>query len=463
LEQDSAVYQPIFHTSHPIYSMDKRGQTEMMIAGLKGITVFVVDDDPNYLNVIVDSLTRFELKVIPLKSGEAALALIEKRQPDIILLDVQMPGSIDGFETCRRLKANPQSQDIPVIFISAASEAVDKVTGFSLGGVDYITKPVEVEELLSRLYVHITIRRLQQDLQEANKTLEEKVLARTNELTTANKQLRQEITERRRAEEELKKHRDHLEEMVETRTKELKGAQDELVRKERLAALGQLTATVAHEIRNPLGTVQTSVFSIGDAIERKEMKRVDRALSLAARNIRRCDGIITELLDFTRQKELKPAPMDIDAWLGGLLDEQKIPEEIECRRAINAGILVPFDPEYLRRAVINVVTNAVQALAEEESAGKELKVKTAVAGNRLEIRVIDNGPGIPDDIREKIFDPLFSTRSFGVGLGLAIVKDIMAEHGGGIEVESKVGKGTAVVLWLPVEKQMPNPDKLEAE
>jgi PAS domain S-box-containing protein len=259
------------------------------------------------------------------------------------------------------------------------------------------------------------------------------------------------VSEKRKTQKALKEYSERLEEMVETRTKELKGAQDELVRKERLAALGQLTATVAHEIRNPLGTVQTSVFSIGDAIERKEMKRVDRALSLARRNIRRCDGIITELLDFTRQKELKPATIDIDVWLEDLLNEQKIPVGIECRRAINAGILVPFDPEYLRRAVINVVANAVQALEEKESPGKEMKVKTAVAGNRLEIRVVDTGPGISDEIREKIFEPLFSTKSFGVGLGLAIVEDIMAVHGGGIEIESEPGKGTTVVLWLPVD------------
>ncbi len=90
-------------------------------------------------------------------------------------------------------------------------------------------------------------------------------------------------------------------------------------------------------------------------------------------------------------------------------------------------------------------------MEEEESPPKELKVKAEVTGNRLEIRVIDTGPGIPDDIREKIFDLLFSTRSFGLGLGLAFVEDIMGEHGGGIEIESEPGKGTEVVLWLPVE------------
>lgn len=258
------------------------------------------------------------------------------------------------------------------------------------------------------------------------------------------------VTEKRQVEETLSTYRDHLEDMVEVRTKELKSAQEELVRQARLAAMGQLTATVAHEIRNPLGTVQTSIFSIGDAIKRNEMERVDRALRLAARNIRRCDGIITELLDFTRQKKLKLAPIDIDVWLEGLMDQQKLPEEIEYKPEMNSGILIPFDPEYFRRAVINIVSNAVQAMAEEEAPVKGLKVKTAVAGNRLEIRVIDTGPGIPSDIREKIFDPLFSTKSFGVGLGLAIVEDIMAAHGGGVEIESEPGRRTEVLLWLPV-------------
>ncbi len=258
------------------------------------------------------------------------------------------------------------------------------------------------------------------------------------------------ITEQRRNEEELRKHRDHLEEMVGKRTKELRGAQDELIRKERLATLGQLTATVAHEIRNPLGTVQTSVFSIGDAIERNEKQRIERALSLAKRNIQRCDRIINELLDFTRKKELNKTLVDVDAWLEDVLIEEEIPQEIQYKSAMNSGVRIAFDPQSLRRVIINVVTNAVQALSEEESPGKELKVITAVAGNRLEISVVDTGPGIHDDIRQKIFQPLFSTKSFGVGLGLAIVEDVMVRHRGGVEIESQPGKGTTAVLWLPL-------------
>lgn len=249
----------------------------------------------------------------------------------------------------------------------------------------------------------------------------------------------------------LRESRDHLEELVKERTRELEKAQAELVKKERLAALGHLTATVSHELRNPLGTVSTSIFSIGDSIKRNEFERVDRALKLAERNIQRCDGIITELLDFTRKRELKPKPIDIDTWLSDLLDEQEIPEGIECKRDFRSGLLIPIDREYLRRAVINVVTNAVQALQEEESTGNRLMVESKVAGDRLEIRISDTGPGMSADVLDKLFEPLFSTKGFGVGLGLPIVKDIMAEHGGGIEIQSEIGKSTIVLLWLPLE------------
>jgi len=250
--------------------------------------------------------------------------------------------------------------------------------------------------------------------------------------------------------EELRKHRNHLEEMVETRTKELKDAQDELVRREKMAALGKLVATVAHEIRNPLGAVQNCVFSIGSAIKRKEMIQVDRALSLAEHNIQRCDGIITELLDFTRKKELKKASTEIDVWLEDLMNNYKLPDEIEYKLEMNSGIFISFDPRYLQRAIINIVTNAVQAMEEEKSPSKKLRLKTTVVKTKLEIRIGDTGPGIPADIRKKIFDLLFSTKNIGVGMGLAIVEDIMTKHGGGIEVESEVGKGTEVLLWLPI-------------
>ncbi len=260
------------------------------------------------------------------------------------------------------------------------------------------------------------------------------------------------ITARKRAEKELENYRGHLEELINERTQELEKVQRELVRKERMAVLGQLTATVGHEIRNPLSTVRNAVFSIGDAIGHNEMDQVHNSLKLAERNIKRCDRIINELLDFTRSREIMFEKTNIDSWLGGLLDEQRFPVGIKCVRELNSGVILPVDREYMRRAVENVVTNANQALQDEISNGNQLNVKSVANKERLELHFIDNGPGIPEEIMEKIFEPMFSTRSFGIGLGVPIIKNIMEEHHGGFEIKSKVGQGTNVTLWLPILK-----------
>ncbi len=132
----------------------------------KGVIV-IVDDKPTNLGVLFDFLTDSGFRVLVAQDGESALQKVQYAHPDLILLDVMMPG-IDGFETCRRLKANPVTQDIPVIFMTALSDTVDKVTGFSLGAVDYVTKPVQQEEVRARVTTHLMIRNLQKQLQAQN-------------------------------------------------------------------------------------------------------------------------------------------------------------------------------------------------------------------------------------------------------------------------------------------------------
>ena len=257
------------------------------------------------------------------------------------------------------------------------------------------------------------------------------------------------VTERRRAEAELAEYHDHLEQLVKDRTAKLEAAQDDLLRKERLAALGQLTGSVSHEIRNPLGTIRSSVFSIRERV-RGQDAAVDKALDRAERNIQRCDRIIGELLGYARTNRLAPEPTDIDTWLAELLDEIDIPASIRFAKELSCGASVAFDREGMRRCVTNVIENACQAWAGDDAEGEwELAVETCVSDGRVQIRVKDTGVGIPSDALEQVFEPLYSTKTFGVGLGLPIVKQIMEKHGGDVEIESRPGKGTTVTLWLP--------------
>lgn len=154
-------------------------------------TILIVDDNPTNLRVLVDSLNASGFKTLVAANGEWAIQQVERIQPDLILLDVLMPG-IDGFEICRQLKKREGSKDIPVIFMTALTDTIDKMKGFEVGGVDYLTKPVQHKEVLARLNTHLTTRWLQQQLKQQNE------------------QLRQEVSERKRAEDALRQQSDQL-------------------------------------------------------------------------------------------------------------------------------------------------------------------------------------------------------------------------------------------------------------
>ncbi len=267
------------------------------------------------------------------------------------------------------------------------------------------------------------------------------------------------ITDRKLAEKELARHRDNLEELVQERTIELENAQAELVIREKFAALGKMTATVSHEIRNPLGTIRASFFLISEHIRGKE-RSIDRALNRVERNIKRCDSIIDELLNYTRIRELFLKPTDIDNWLQEEIGEQKMPVSIKIKQELTANSEVLIDRERLHQCITNVIENACQAMEGEMSDIEEaeitlpkkiLTIKSNMNDGILEIIIMDTGPGITPENLDKIFEPLFSTKGFGVGLGLPIVKQIMEQHGGGIEIESAIGEGTSVKLWLPIQ------------
>lgn len=240
---------------------------------------------------------------------------------------------------------------------------------------------------------------------------------------------------------------------------EMRNMQQQLLRKERLAAVGQLTATVAHELRNPMGTVQNTLYLLARKLSGEDpdtvglVERIDR-------NIKRCDVIIAELLDFTRDREVLLVPTVIDSWLARLLDKYEFPHGVELVRKLTTGARVPIDVAYFESAVINVLNNAVHAAQEQHPGGGRVEVGTVVENGRVGVVISDNGPGVAAENRERVFEPLYSTRVYGVGLGLPTVKKIMAKHAGEVCLDSGPAGGARVILWLEGSRQTGVEDRL---
>ena len=262
--------------------------------------------------------------------------------------------------------------------------------------------------------------------------------------------LRENTQRLKTAHDEIRALNNVLERRVEERTSALNEAHRELIVKERLSSLGELTATVAHELRNPLSTLRNTMHVIAKSVAERGVD-IERQLGRCWRTIERCDGIIADLLDFAGGRELHAAAMQLDVWLSDTLDQVKLPPTIVLERQLDAPrIAVPIDSERLRCAIVNIIENAVEAIADSPEREGRIAVSTAAAGPRAEIVIADSGPGMRADVLVRVFEPLFSTRAFGTGLGMPTVKRIIEQHGGEIAVDSAPGRGTRVIVQLPL-------------
>lgn len=229
----------------------------------------------------------------------------------------------------------------------------------------------------------------------------------------------------------------------------LREAEASVRRSERLAALGQLTAGLAHEIRNPLGTMKASAEMLLERLSREN----ELALELAgyiSTEVDRANSLITRFLEFARPLQLRLAPTDLNALTDSAIDQlaRQIPSAgPRIHRNYDPGIpLLDADGELLERVIFNLINNALQASPE----GATVTVKTLAAPGRVELAVIDRGSGVKPEHREQIFNPFFTTKPSGVGLGLAITAKIVDEHGGQISLESEPGRGSTFVVSLPL-------------
>lgn len=238
-----------------------------------------------------------------------------------------------------------------------------------------------------------------------------------------------------------------------TKISELEVAQIELLNKSRFEQLGHLTATIAHEIRNPMGAIRTSAFLIGkkigsgDSMISTQVQRINTGVA-------RCDKIISQLLDYSRTKKIDAAFSDLDTWLAEMLVEEAETISPKVQFICELGMaerLVPFDQTRLRRALMNLINNAADAMlgsAEASTKAPQIAISTRVEGGFANITVKDNGPGITSDNLKRIFEPLFTTKGFGTGLGLPAVEQIAEQHGGRLEVTSRLGDGASFSIYL---------------
>ncbi|MBD2340375.1 hybrid sensor histidine kinase/response regulator [Calothrix sp. FACHB-156] len=411
--------------------------------------ILIVDDNPTNLSVLSAALSSAGLKFRVAVNGESAIAQVERKTPELILLDVQMPG-IDGFETCRRLKANPDSHNIPIIFTTALADIDSKTKGFSLGAVDYIPKPFSQEEVIARVRVHLQLKRLTES----------------------------------------------LEQQLSDRTIALQQAQIKLVQQEKLSTLGELIAGVAHEINNPISFVSSNIQhleehiaaiteilrlyqqeylhpsdQITDASEELDLefalqdivKIIDsfklgtdrlRNLSLSLRNFSRADVDTKQPADL--HQGLDSTLLILQHRLKSVGDRPRI----EVVKSYGRLPEVDCYPGQINQVFMNILANAIDALDEAMIHGKmsasapQIQIKTDTdAQNCVIIRIADNGMGIPDLIQERLFEPLFTTKPVGkgTGLGLSIAYQIIVEkHNGMLEVNSQIAQGTEFSIKIPV-------------
>ncbi len=239
-------------------------------------------------------------------------------------------------------------------------------------------------------------------------------------------------------------------ERLEQTNRELKRTQEQLLRAERLAIIGELAATVGHELRNPLGVIGNASYYLNVKLSDIVDERVKRQLEILEREVNTCNKIVVDLLDFSRPRMPAMARTNINAVVEQALSRSRIPDNLKVVNGLEEGLpQVMADSDQIRQVFLNIVSNAAQAM---DDRGK-LEIRTRKKGDFVEIEFEDDGSGISKENLGKIFDPLFTTKAKGIGLGLAVSKALIKGHHGIIEVRSELDKGTIFTVKLPIDEK----------
>lgn len=386
--------------------------------------ILIVDDTQTNLDILFEFLKTYNFKVLVAIDGESAIEQIEYIKPDLILLDVMMPG-IDGFETCRRLKADPTTQNIPIIFMTALADTLDKVKGFKMGAVDYITKPFQHQEVLIRIQTHLTINNLQKQLQQKN--------------------------------EELAHINHNLENLVQQKTKQL-------IDQEKTAIIGRLIQGMFHNLKSPLQSIQTC----SDLIEIKGNTLNDSSLIDYSNFINRAINQMNLMMENLMIKSSQEQKQELQLVnINELLQRELQLLEANLHFKHNIKKQYVFDENISKIPVIyssisqvfhNLINNAMDAMWNKKP--QYINITTRQNESHIYIDIEDSGCGIsPEDI-PKIFDPFYTSKPIkgeekkpdeptGTGLGLYTCIELLKPLQGEINITSKVGKGSIFTISLP--------------
>ncbi len=262
--------------------------------------------------------------------------------------------------------------------------------------------------------------------------------------------LARDITERKQAEDALKEYNSRLEIAVEARTRELREAQEQLVRQERLAVLGQLAGGVGHELRNPLTVILTAIYYL-KLVQPDADEQIKKYLIMIEKEARTAEKIVSDLLDFARNKSANREPAAVSTLVRSVLERYPVPSSVNVTLELPSNLPpVYIDPRQIEQVLGNLVVNACQAMPD----GGKLLLSAGMKGEMAVIAVTDTGTGISPENMRRLFEPLFTTKTKGIGLGLAVSQRLAEANGGRIEVQSESGKGSTFTVSLPVYSTM---------
>jgi two-component system NtrC family sensor kinase len=416
--------------------------------------ILAVDDSSTYLNEVSEVLRAEGYEVVAARSGAAALEMLAAQPVDCILLDLVMP-ELDGIETCRRIKDSPIFRDIPLIMLTAREDRAAMIDGLSTGADDFISKSSEIEVLTAR--VRAQLRRKQ--FEDEHRHIREQLLRSEIEATEA------------RAARALAEARARMVEALELKNKELSKAyaelqqtQSHLVQSAKLASLGELVAGVAHEINNPLAFaishLQTARTSVGwlvpqspDSNRSKHWHKAQDRLDEMAGGLERIRELVLKLRTFSRLDEGDRKVVSMHECVDSVLTilAHRIRHRIEVETKLDEPEMLDCYPSLLNQALMNLVSNAIDAIEDVGEPGN-LIISGGAEGDSYVLRVIDNGCGVPEEVRHRVFDPFFTTKPIGkgTGLGLSITYSIIKKHGGTLELLPGEMRGTTAEVRLPL-------------